>query len=190
MSADARLAALAALATTALVFLVGVRRVFRRAPSGHGYRATLASGTVFVAEAIAILARSVYPARAASACAVLAAAVALFGWAARVNRAAPLGLAFARAVPEHLQTGGPYALVRHPFYASYLLAFAGGWLAAGTLWIAPAFALGTVTYWRAAQREERGFLQSPLADAYAAYARRVGMLVPLVGRGAAGREGS
>ncbi len=186
MSADLRLAAFAALAATALTFLVGVRRAFRRPPPGHRYRATLASGTGFVAEGIAILAGPVALPRAVAAGAVLAVAVALFAWAARVTHAAKLGLAFGGAPAEHLQTSGPYALVRHPFYASYLLAFAGGWLAAGTPWLAPAFALGAGTYWSAARREERGFLGSPLAAEYAAYARRVGMLVPLVGRRAAG----
>jgi protein-S-isoprenylcysteine O-methyltransferase Ste14 len=182
---DLRLATLAALVATAAVFLVGVRRVFRRAPERHGYRATLTSGAVLLAEAIAIGAAPVPPARAAAAVATLGAAVALFSWAARVNRERPLGLAFAAASPQHVQVRGPYAVVRHPFYASYLLAFLGGWIAAGTPWIAPLFALGVVTYWRAARGEERGFLGSPLADAYAAYARRVGMFVPLVGRGAA-----
>jgi len=178
MSADLRVVALAALAGTAAVFLVGVRRVFRRAPERHGYRASIASGTVLLAEGAAIVAAPVPPARAAAAAAVFAGAIALFAWAARVNRARPLGLAFAASVPDHVQTRGPYALVRHPFYASYLLAFAGGWLAAATPWLAPAFALGLWTYWRAAHREERAFLASPVASAYRAYARRTGMFVP------------
>lgn len=178
MSGDLRAVALAALAVAAAVFLVGVRRVFRRAPERHGYRASLTSASVLVAEAVAIAAAPVPPARAAAAVAVLAAAVALFASAARVNRARPLGLAFAVSAPEHVQTGGPYALVRHPFYASYLLAFAGGWLAAGMPALAPAFALGLWTYWRAARREERAFLASPVADAYRAYAARTGMFLP------------
>jgi protein-S-isoprenylcysteine O-methyltransferase Ste14 len=187
---DLRLVVLAALFATAGVFLLGVRRVFRRAPERHGYRATLASAVVLVAEATAIALSPVPAARAVAALATLAAAVALFAWAARVNRGRPLGLAFAATAPEHVQTCGPYAIVRHPFYASYLLAFVGGWIAAGTLWIAPAFLLGLATYWRAARGEERGFLASPLAGAYASYAGRVGMFVPLLGRGAAGQGGS
>jgi len=190
VSGDLRALALAALAAVAAVFLVGVRRVFRRAPEGHGYRASLASGTVLVVEGVAIAAAPVPAARAAAAVAVLAAAVALFAWAARVNRARPLGLAFASSVPDHVQTRGPYALVRHPFYASYLLAFAGGWLAAATPWLAPAFALGLWTYWRAAGREERALLASPVGSVYRAYVQRTGMFVPrplALARAAAGR---
>ena len=36
--------------------------------------------------------------------------------------------------PEHIVTEGAYALVRHPFYTSYLLTLVGGVLAAPHLW--------------------------------------------------------
>lgn len=175
---DVRWAAAAALTATALVFLAGVRLVFRRPARRHRYRASLVSGGIFVAEATGILLGPVPPARLAAEAALLAAALALFAWAASVNRARPLPLAFAGQVPERLQTDGPYALVRHPFYASYLLAFGGGLVAAGTPWLVPVVVAGAVTYWRAARREEAGFEASPLRDEYRAYARRVGMFVP------------
>jgi protein-S-isoprenylcysteine O-methyltransferase Ste14 len=178
VSDDLRVVALAAVAATAALFLIGVRRVFRRAPAGHGYSASLSSGAVLVTEAVAIAVRPVPASRAAAAVAALAGAAALFRWAARANRARPLGLAFAASVPEHVQTRGPYAFVRHPFYASYLLAFAGGWVASASPWVAPAFALGLWTYWRAARREERAFLASPVADAYRTYALCTGMFLP------------
>lgn len=175
---DARLAALAALVATALAFLAGVRLAFRRPASGHRYRASRISGAILALEAVAIAAAPVPRGRALAAIAALAAASALFLWAAWTNRARKLALAFSDATPEHVQTSGPYRFVRHPFYASYLLAFAGGALAAGTPWLLPAVAAGAVTYWRAARGEEEAFRRTPLADAYRLYAARVGMFVP------------
>jgi len=178
---DLRLVALAALAMLAAVFLGGVRRVFRRPDGPHRYGASLVSGLVLGAELVAIAATPVPPARLVTSFVLLGAALGLFLWAARVNRERPLLLAFAAHVPEHLQTCGPYRLVRHPFYARYLLAFAGGFVAAWSPWLVPLLALGVFTYWSAASREERGFAASQLAEAHRAYARDVGMFVPRLG---------
>ncbi|HSD18924.1 MAG TPA: isoprenylcysteine carboxylmethyltransferase family protein [Anaeromyxobacter sp.] len=177
---DFRVAALLALAAVAFTFLGGVRKVFRRPPGPHRYRASLVSGLVLASEGAAIATRPVPGLRMAAAAAILAASLALFLWAARANRDRPLMLAFAATAPEHLQTRGPYAFVRHPFYTSYLLAFLGGLVAAATPWLVPAVALGALTYWRAASREERSFAESPLCDTHREYAARVGMFVPRV----------
>jgi protein-S-isoprenylcysteine O-methyltransferase Ste14 len=180
---DVRAAALVALVATALAFLAGVRLAFRRAPGGHRYRASRVSGAIFALEVVAVAAAPVPVARGAAAVAMLAAAAALFLWASWTNRARKLALAFAGATPEHVQAAGPYALVRHPCYAAYLLAFAGGAVAAGTPWLAPAVAAGALTYWRAAAQEEEAFARSPLAAAYHAYAARTGMFLPSPFRG-------
>lgn len=149
---DLRLVALAALGMLAAVFLGGMRRVFRRPDGPHRYRASLVSGLVLASESVAIAATSVPPARLVAELVLLGAALGLFLWAARVNRDRPLLLAFAAHVPDHLQTRGPYRLVRHPFYTSYLLAFAGGLVAAWAAWLLPLLALGVFTYWSAAAR--------------------------------------
>lgn len=177
---DLRLALAAALVAVAAAFLAGVRVAFERPKGRHRYLASRVAGGVLVAELAAIAAAPVPPGRGGLALALLAGALALFGWAAWTNRARKLALAFGGAVPGHLQTRGPYALVRHPFYASYLLAFAAGALAAWTAWLAPALAAGVLTYWRAARQEERAFEGTALADAYRAYARRVGMFLPRI----------
>jgi protein-S-isoprenylcysteine O-methyltransferase Ste14 len=175
---DLRLPVLAALVLVGISFLAGVRVAFERPKRRHGYRASRVSGAVLGAEVLAIAASPVPPGRAAAALALLAGALGLFLWAAWTNRARKLGLAFAGAVPEHVQTGGPYALVRHPCYASYLLAFVGGAVAAGSPWLAPAVLAGALTYRRAARDEEARFAQSPLAAAYGRYAARTGMFLP------------
>jgi protein-S-isoprenylcysteine O-methyltransferase Ste14 len=175
---DLRVAAALAVLGTGGVFLVGVRRVFRRPAQRHRYRASLVSAVVFASEAGATALRPVSLPRMACTASLLVTALVLFAWAAWVNRPRPLALAFAASAPEHVQTRGPYALVRHPFYASYLLAFLGGLVAAGTPWVAPVVAAGAWNYWRAARREEAGFASSALADAYRAYSARVGMFFP------------
>ncbi len=175
---DVRLAALVALVATALAFLAGVRLAFRRPGGGHRYGASRVSGAVLAAEALAIASAPVPPGRGLAGIAILACAAALFLWAAWTTRERKLALAFAGAVPEHVQTAGPYGLVRHPFYASYLLAFAGGAVAAGTVWLVPAVVAGAFTYAKAAREEERAFASGPLAGAYRAYAERVGGFLP------------
>lgn len=175
---DLRLVASAALVAVGLVFLAGVRLAFDRPEGRHRYGASRVSAAVLLAETIAIAASPVPARRMLVAGAILAAALALFAWAAWTNRERKLMLAFAHHVPDHVQTSGPYRLVRHPFYASYLLAFLGGAVAAGTPWIAPAVLAGAVTYWRAARQEEASFETSPVAESYRRYARRVGMFFP------------
>jgi protein-S-isoprenylcysteine O-methyltransferase Ste14 len=175
---DLRVVALASLCAVGLAFLAGVRLAFERPKGRHRYRASRVSAAVLLAEAAAIAARPVPAARGLAACAVLAVALLLFAWAVAANRRRKLGLAFAGEVPGHVQTSGPYRLVRHPFYASYLLAFAGGAVAAGTPWLAPVVLAGAATYWRAARQEEAAFEASPLCEAYRRYARRVGMFLP------------
>jgi protein-S-isoprenylcysteine O-methyltransferase Ste14 len=179
---DLRLPVLAALALVGISFLAGVRVAFERPRQRHRYRASRVSGAILAAEVVAIAAAPVPPGRAAAAFALLAGALGLFLWAAWTNRARKLGLAFAGAVPGHVQTGGPYALVRHPFYASYLLAFLGGAVGAGSPWLVPAVLAGVLTYRRAAREEEAAFARSPLAGVYGGYAARTGMFLPRLAR--------
>ena len=81
---------------------------------------------------------------------------------------------------HELVRSGPYRLVRHPIYTGLGLHFAGACLATGNL----ALIAGTllVTYpalYLRAKTEER-LLRERFGPAYDAYAREVGMLVPLL----------
>lgn len=73
---------------------------------------------------------------------------------------------------------GPFRIVRHPFYASYNLAWIAGFVA--TLWWPAAVAafVMAIIYERFARAEERGLLNGPLAADYSAYRRRTGRYIP------------
>ena len=105
---------------------------------------------------------------------------AFFWWAAKVNREKPLNFAFHSSKSKHLITSGPYSLVRHPFYLSYLL----GWLAAVVF--APSIAtllsvmlMGCI-YVFAMKGEEAQFLASELSEAYRAYMKQTKRILPFV----------
>lgn len=105
-------------------------------------------------------------------------ALALFWWTVAANRSKPLSLAYSHDLPEHLVTHGPYAWIRHPFYASYTLAWLAGPVATGAWWLFPFVTLMIGLYWRAATQEEAKFLASPFTEAYQRYRARTGMLIP------------
>jgi len=109
---------------------------------------------------------------------IFAMSLALFWWTISTTRRHPLTLAFTSDVPVHLQTTGPYAYVRHPFYLAYVLFWIGAAVAANELvsWIMPV--VMTLSYVAAARREESKFEASPLASDYKVYRLQTGMLVP------------
>ena len=116
--------------------------------------------------------------RAAVGVVVTIGAMSLFWWAIASTRRARLSLAFSKDEPSFLVASGPYAVIRHPFYASYVL-----------FWIAAAFESPSLAFWgvpaviaclyaRAATLEERKFEASPLAPRYREYKARTGMMLP------------
>ena len=75
---------------------------------------------------------------------------------------------------------GPYALVRHPIYTGLALHFIGACLATGNLLlIAGTLGASFPAFYLRAAAEER-LLSVRLGPAYAAYARRVPMLMPFM----------
>ena len=82
---------------------------------------------------------------------------------------------------------GPYARIRHPFYASYVLFWLGCALATlhpvnigYWLVLVPTLVLGAL-------QEEQGFARSPLAEEYNRYRKVAGLMWPkFSGRGDTG----
>jgi protein-S-isoprenylcysteine O-methyltransferase Ste14 len=115
------------------------------------------------------------------------AATLLFLSALEAARRVPLPRTFVDdPLPRALITRGPFALIRHPFYVAYSLA----WLAAPVATHGPLIAVLSLIaiggYVVAARREERQ-LEDRFGDAYRTYRHGTGMILPSLGRLFAGR---
>ena len=135
-----------------------------------------------------VLRGSVSPKWAIAGIAMYVAATLLFLSALEAARRVPMPRTFVDdPQPKALVTSGPFALVRHPFYLAYSLA----WLAAPVATHGPlvtVFALMAITaYVIAARREERQ-LENRFGEAYRTYKLGTGMLLPSVARLLSGRS--
>jgi protein-S-isoprenylcysteine O-methyltransferase Ste14 len=107
-----------------------------------------------------------------------AAGLVLFEWARRTVRGQFFSYVFSNDTPTFLCTAGPFAYIRNPFYASYLLAMASAAVMRPTLFRG-LVVLAMVIYFRAAAiYEERKFAASESAAEYEAYTRRTGRFLP------------
>jgi protein-S-isoprenylcysteine O-methyltransferase Ste14 len=144
-------------------------------------RAMLVSATVTLTTLLysAMIWFWLQPAWAAVAGLVVELASLLLFWAAiKASAAARLRFAFDDDKPRTLVTIGPYKVVRHPFYTSYLLFWIGWALATWSLWsVLPVVALAAM-YVVAARFEEGLFAETALAGDYEAYKRRAGLFWP------------
>ena len=119
------------------------------------------------------------PLLAASVC-LYVLSLALFWWA--ILTAKNLDFAFSNEVGD-IVTTGPFGIVRHPFYVSYILA----WLASTflfnslILWITLAYLIAF--YFLSARKEEKVILQSVYSKEYGKYIQNVGMFLPRIKNG-------
>jgi protein-S-isoprenylcysteine O-methyltransferase Ste14 len=103
---------------------------------------------------------------------------ALFWWAIAASRAARLRFVFDADTPSGLITAGPYRLIRHPFYASYLLFWIGWSLASASPFASAIVAFFAFAYTAASSTEEQSFARSALADDYRRYRAATGRFWP------------
>jgi protein-S-isoprenylcysteine O-methyltransferase Ste14 len=161
-------------------FAWGMRKFFLQ-PSGYtvGMKVTTSIGLLFAAGNFISL---ILPAAAGQhfifGSLFYLASLSLFWWAIRTNYRKPLSAVFSSDQPAHLVKDGPYRIVRHPFYASYMLSWIAGPVASGYLWLWIAVIVMLVLYIRAAHFEERKFSSSPLAGEYDLYRTRTGLMAP------------
>jgi protein-S-isoprenylcysteine O-methyltransferase Ste14 len=109
--------------------------------------------------------------------ALYGASLVLFWWAVSVTRRRLAACGQGSISPE-LVTAGPYRYIRHPFYTSYNLAWAAGFVATAWWPLAVAAAVMAALYDRAAREEECGFAASSLHESYRQYRSRTGRYFP------------
>lgn len=174
-------AALACMAS----FAWGAWRFFRRTiahqtrmppPIVVGYVTSLCQLTVIA------LAGSHHPANSSIALILYAISFALFWLAIAANRQRPLRFFFATEMPGHIVTHGPYRIVRHHFYSSYLLCWIAGTFASSQAFLWVTVLIAWFLYRAAAIHEERQFLVSDFSRSYHAYACNTGRFFPYIGR--------
>lgn len=102
----------------------------------------------------------------------------IFLLAVSSSRDAGLRLAFDREPSDRLVVSGAYRYVRHPIYLSYLMFWAGACLGTGSPWSVPVLGIVAATYVAAARGEEAALTAGPGSEAYRAYRRSTGMLLP------------
>lgn len=112
------------------------------------------------------------------AAALLAAAGFAFAWWARLHIGGLWSSGVTRKEDHRLIDSGPYAFVRHPIYAGLLMGTVALLAISGRTFGVIGFVLVVLGILLKARLEER-FLREELGvDVYAAYAKRVPMLVP------------
>src|SRR5262249_26771202 len=104
----------------------------------------------------------------------------LFAWSIRWTYRKRLSVAYNTDTPAFILTGGPFQLVRHPFYTSYMLFWISLVIMQPTLINGIATIALCALYLDAALFEESKFAQSPLSSAYQEYSKRTGMFVPRI----------
>ena len=105
-----------------------------------------------------------------------------FAWWARVHLGRLWSGAVERKQDHRIVDSGPYALVRHPIYTGLIAATLATAAAEATAPALAGWALIAFGLWLKARAEER-FLGDELGADYAAYRRRVPMLVPFSSAG-------
>jgi len=100
----------------------------------------------------------------------------LFWWAVRACESQPLTAIFQDDLPVRLVRRGPYRVIRHPFYASYIIFWFGSAVTSLSIVALAAVIVMFCVYRLAIHCEERKFSASELAAEYAEYRREVGSI--------------
>ncbi|MDE2403624.1 MAG: isoprenylcysteine carboxylmethyltransferase family protein [Sphingomonadales bacterium] len=101
----------------------------------------------------------------------------LFGWAVGTSGRKNLGLALNDNASRKLITDGPYALVRHPFYTSYIVFWIGGVAVASSIFTT-ASALALIALYFFTSRREDNALAGLFQDEFPAWYAATGAFFP------------
>jgi protein-S-isoprenylcysteine O-methyltransferase Ste14 len=174
---------LAVALATAIIIAVALQDFFLDARSNPPRLRALQDLGVAIAVThfgVIVLRGSVSPNWAIAGIAMYVAATLLFLSSLEAARRVPLPRTFVDdPLPKALITRGPFAVIRHPFYVAYSLA----WLAAPVATHGPgvaALALVAIGIYVAAARREERQLEDRFGDAYRTYKHGTGMVLPSI----------
>jgi protein-S-isoprenylcysteine O-methyltransferase Ste14 len=102
----------------------------------------------------------------------------LFLTAITATRRFRFRLAFDDGLPDQLVMSGPYRYIRHPFYTSYLIFWAGFAMMTYSWLSLPLLVVMTTIYSLAARDEDRRLASSNMAEQHALYRQQAGMFWP------------
>ena len=114
--------------------------------------------------------------------AILVCSLALYESARHVIWGRGFYIAWSGDVPEALCERGPYAYIRHPIYASYILAFLAEFAAIPTSITLAVLLFNAGLFTHAALSDERSLASGSFGAEYAQYKQRTGMFLPRVVR--------
>jgi protein-S-isoprenylcysteine O-methyltransferase Ste14 len=173
-----------------LHFLLAAARTFTRSGLSDERGASYAELSFVFGGTVTVwflgLYQPIHPANGIIATVVLLASISLYEWARHTIWLRRFHVGWSGFVPEELCDAGPYRFVRHPIYASYLLAFLAAAIALPHLLTGTILAANVLLLVHGARDDERSIAASPLAGKYAAYRKRTGMFWPRFGRQPAG----
>ncbi len=84
--------------------------------------------------------------------------------------------------PQNIVQHGAYQKIRHPFYTSFLLAFAAAFLLMPSLWTGVIFVYSLVLLNVTAAGEEKRLSNSEFGDEYREYMKHTGRFLPPLGK--------
>jgi protein-S-isoprenylcysteine O-methyltransferase Ste14 len=174
-----------------LHFLLAGARTFVRSGTNDDRGATYAQGAFVFGGTCAVwflgLHQPIPLLNGIAAAIVLVTSIALYEWARHAIWKRGFYVGWSGFVPTELCERGPYRHLRHPIYASYLLAFLAAAIALPHPLTAAIFLGNVVLLVNGARNDERAIAVSPLAAVYAAYRERAGMFWPLFSRASLNR---
>jgi protein-S-isoprenylcysteine O-methyltransferase Ste14 len=115
------------------------------------------------------------------ACIVLLSGAFLFLASYRISqRYGGLDFALQGKPPQTLIAEGPYSLIRHPFYTSYILGWIGSTLAHGNYILILSLIVMMFFYLKAVSEEESSFALSSFSEKYEKYKKKSYNFVPFL----------
>jgi protein-S-isoprenylcysteine O-methyltransferase Ste14 len=105
------------------------------------------------------------------------ASVFLFGWCIGTSGKRSLSLAFGENSSKKLLTEGPYSVVRHPFYTSYIIFWIGGVAVAYSVFTIASALMMIVIYFYASRGEDK-VLAKVFANEFPKWHKNTGTFFP------------